>query len=103
MSLTLIMTWDIKDNQEQDYMEFVLREWVPATNRLGLRTVAAWFTQYRIDETVPMIRAEALVEDKATIRRILQSSEWEHIHDQLLEYVENYKHKVVETTGEFKL
>ena len=103
MSLTLIMTWDIKENKEQDYMEFVLREWVPATNRLGLNTVAAWFTQYRKDETIPMIRAEALVEDKETIRTILQSPEWQHIHEELLEYVENYKHKVVETTGEFKL
>ena len=103
MSLTVIMTWDIKENREQDYMEFVLREWVPATNRLGLRTVAAWYTQYRKDETIPMIRAEAQVEDIPTIRNILASHEWENIHEQLLEYVENYKHKVVETTGEFKL
>ena len=103
MSLTLIMTWDIKENREKDYMEFVLREWIPATNRLGLKTVSAWFTQYRKDETVPMIRAEALVDDVASVRKILASSEWQYIHEQLLDYVENYKHKVVETTGEFKL
>ena len=103
MSFTLIMTWDIKDNMEQDYMEFVLRDWVPATNRLGLKTVAAWYTQYRKDESIPMIRAEAQVEDIPAIRTILNSPEWETIHEQLLEYVENYKHKVVETTGEFKI
>jgi hypothetical protein len=97
------MTWDIKDNMEQDYMEFVLRDWVPATNRLGLKTVAAWYTQYRKDESIPMIRAEAQVEDIPAIRTILNSPEWETIHEQLLEYVENYKHKVVETTGEFKI
>lgn len=103
MSLTLIMTWNIKENREQDYMEFVLREWVPATNRLGLKTVAAWYTQYRKDDSIPMIRAEALVDDVLAIRNILNSSEWENIHTLLLEYVDNYQHKVVETNGEFRI
>lgn len=103
MSLTLIMTWDIKEDMEQDYMEFVLSEWVPTTNRMGLKTVAAWYTQYRKDDSVPMIRAEALADDVAAIRAILDSSEWENIHEQLLGYVENYKQKVVETTGEFRM
>lgn len=103
MSLTLIMTWDIKENREQDYMEFVLREWVPTTKRLGLDTVAAWYTQYRKDDSIPMIRVEAQAEDVLSIRNILAKTEWENIHDQLLEYVENYKQKVVETTGEFRL
>ena len=64
MSVTLIMTWDIKQNLEKEYFEFVLREWVPETSRLGLQPVAAWLTDWRIDETVPQIRAEATAEDE---------------------------------------
>ena len=103
MSVTLIMTWDIKDNMEQEYFEFVVREWVPATSRLGLQTVAAWLTAWRIDDTVPLIRAEAIADDEDAIRDILKSTEWHTIQSQLMEYVENYSHKVVETTGDFKL
>jgi hypothetical protein len=103
MSVTLIMTWDIKEEMEQEYFEFVVREWVPATNRLGLQPVAAWLTAWRIDDSVPLIRAEAIAEDEATIRSILESAEWHSIQGQLLEYVDNYRHKVVETTGDFKL
>lgn len=103
MSVTLIMTWDIKENMEQEYFEFVVREWVPATSRLGLSTVAAWFTQYRIDETVPLIRAEATADDQDAIRDILKSPEWHSIQSELMDYVENYSHKVVETTGDFRL
>lgn len=103
MSVTLIMTWDIKENLEQDYFEFVVREWVPATSRLGLQPVAAWLTSWRIDDTVPLMRAEAIAEDEETMRDILRSGEWQEILEQLLEYVENYKHKVVETTGDFRL
>ncbi|MGJ3239068.1 MAG: hypothetical protein ACFE0Q_10225 [Anaerolineae bacterium] len=103
MSVTLIMQWDIKAELEQEYFAFVVREWVPATSRLGLQTVAAWLTAWRIDETVPLIRAEAIADDKETLANILQSSEWHAIQEQLMEYVENYRHKVVETSGEFKL
>lgn len=103
MSVTLIMTWDIKDDMEQEYFEFVVREWVPATSRLGLQTVAAWLTAWRIDDTVPLIRAEAVADDAGTIHDILTSPEWSNIQAQLLEYVDNYTHKVVETTGGFLL
>lgn len=103
MSVTLIMTWNIKDGLEEEYFEFVIRDWVPKTAKLGLRTVAAWYTDYSKDETVPDIRAEALAESKADMRRILISDEWQVIQDELMAYVENYHHKVVETTGEFKL
>ncbi|GAB5491813.1 MAG: hypothetical protein Phog2KO_20280 [Phototrophicaceae bacterium] len=103
MSVTLIMTWDIKEDMEQEYFQFVVREWVPATSRLGLQPVAAWYTQWRIDETVPMIRAEAIADDADTIHDILKDPDWHSIQAQLMEYVENYSHKVVETTGEFRM
>jgi len=103
MSVTLIMTWDIKENLEQEYFEFVVREWVPATSRLGLQPVAAWLTAWRIDDTVPLMRAEATAEDEETMHDILRSGEWHDILSQLLEYVDNYRHKVVETTGDFRL
>jgi hypothetical protein len=103
MSYTLIMTWDIKPNKDQDYFEFVVKEWVPTTDQLGLQMVAAWYTQYSSDGTVPIIRAEGIAEDLDKMREILHSAEWEEIQDKLMEYVDNYSHKVVETTGEFKL
>jgi hypothetical protein len=103
MSVTLIMTWDIKEGMEQEYFEFIMREWAPTTNQLGIQTVAAWYTLYRKDDTVPLIRAEAVAEDVDSIRQLLMTSEWQHIHEQLLTYVENYAQKLVETTGEFRI
>lgn len=103
MSITLIMTWDLKQGMEQEYFEFVVQQWVPATSQLGLHTVAAWYTQYRANASVPLIRAEAVAEDVAAIKTILESHEWKAIHTQLLGFVENYQQKIVETTGEFKI
>lgn len=103
MSYTLIMTWDIKAGMEQEYFEFVVREWVPVTSKLGLKMVAVWFTHYAADSTLPAIRAEGITDDLSTMRSTLESPEWDGIQEQLMNYAENYRQKVVRTTGEFQI
>lgn len=103
MSIKLIMNWDIKAGQDQEYFEFVVREWVPATTRLGLQMIGAWFTMYSADPSAPRIMAEAMTPDLDTMRNILASDGWQRIHARLLEYVENYSHKVVNSNGDFQL
>ena len=73
------------------------------TNRLGLQMVAAWYTQYSVDSDIPLIRAEGIAQDLNTMRSILKSDSWQEIHVKLMDYVDNYSHKVVETTGDFRL
>ena len=46
------MNWDIKPGRDQDYFEFVIHEWVPGVNRLGIETIAAWYTIYSRDGDV---------------------------------------------------
>ena len=103
MSVKLLMNWDIKPGRDQDYFEFVIHEWVPGINRLGIETVAAWYTVYtRHDD--PQIMAEAITDDLVTMQEILKSDDWEQLHGRLLEYVDNYTHKVVRIhNGGFQL
>jgi hypothetical protein len=102
MSVKLIMHWDIKQDQDQDYFEFVVREFVPAITRLGLRPTGAWYSLYsrKLDE--PRMMSEAEADNLETMRGILTSPEWGRLHEQLLEYVENYSRKVVYTSGDFQ-
>ena len=51
------MRWDIKPEREQDYFEFVVREWVPGITRLGLEPSGAWYTAYSHNKQ-PQIMAE---------------------------------------------
>jgi hypothetical protein len=103
MNVKLIMYWNIRPGLDQEYFEFVVREWVPATNNLGLRTIAAWFTVYSRHQDQARIMAEAIADDLPTMRRILKSSEWQSLHTRLLEYVEDYRQKVVYVTGDFQI
>ncbi|MBZ0285567.1 MAG: hypothetical protein K8L97_32855 [Anaerolineae bacterium] len=101
-NVKLLMHWDIKQEREQDYFEFVVREWVPGITRMGLEPTGAWYTAYSHDRQ-SQIMTEGVAEDIETMRRILKSKEWLQLHERLLEYVSNYKHKVVRVTGDFQL
>jgi hypothetical protein len=99
----LIMNWNIQYGKDQEYFEFVMREWVPATMRMGLRVLGAWFSVYTHDPSQPRIMTEAYAEDLPTMRTILRSDEWKQTHARLLEYVEDYTQKVVYVNGDFQL
>jgi hypothetical protein len=103
MSYKLIMNWNIKPGRDQDYFEFVVREWIPTTSRLGLQTVGAWYSVYTRNPGEPRIMAEALMDEMSTMRGVLESDEWRDIMTRLLDYVEQYSQKVVETDGSFQL
>jgi hypothetical protein len=103
MSVKLLMKWDIKQEQQQEYFEFVVREWGPGLNRLGVELIGLWLTTYTRDGETQQIMAEGLTEDMVSMRKILGSAEWQRLHDKLLECVTNYSQKVVRTSGEFQL
>lgn len=102
MSVKLLMNWDIKPGRDQEYFEFVVREWVPGITKLGLQATGAWYTVYSRTET-PQIMTEGIAKDLETMRGILGSSEWKSLYEKLQDYVANYRQKIVHTTGGFQL
>ena len=46
MPVKVIMTWDIAAERDQEYFEFVIGEFVPGVQRLGLQPSEAWATIY---------------------------------------------------------
>ena len=103
MSVKLLMNWDIKPGRDQDYFEFVIREWLPGVNKTGIQPIWAWYTIYSRGDNTPQIMAEAIAEDLHTMRRALESEDWLTLHNRLLEYIQNYQQKVVRVTGDFQL
>ena len=46
MAVKLLMTWDMVPGREQEYFEFLVREFVPGMQRLGIQPTEAWYTTY---------------------------------------------------------
>lgn len=102
MSVKLLLNWDIKPGMDQEYFEFVMREWVPGISKMGLEAIGAWYTVYSRSDDQPQMMTEVLGSDIDEMRDILKSSEWKSLQVRLLEYVQNYRQKVVHVTGGFQ-
>ena len=100
MAVKLLMTWDIIPGREQEYFEFVVRDFVPGMQRAGLEPSDAWYT---IFGNQPQIMAGAQMGSLAGMERVLQSEEWNSLVNQLLDYVTNYRYKIVQARGGFQL
>lgn len=96
----LLLTWDIKPGRDQEYFEFIVREFAPGLTRLGLTPTEAWFAVYG---NCPQILMEGVADDVAALRRILTHEEWAELHGKLMEYVDNYQQKVVRASAGFQI
>lgn len=99
MAYKLIMTWDILPEREQEYFEFVVREFIPGVQRLGFEVTDAWAT---IFGGRPQIMVGATLPSLIRVQRVLQSEDWLRLSNQLQDYVQNFSQKVVEAQGGFQ-
>jgi hypothetical protein len=96
----LLMSWDIMPGRESEYFEFIVKEWAPGLQKLGIETNEVWFTVYG---DCPQILTSGLARDVATVRTVLASPEWEKLETRLKEYVSDFTHKLVPAAGGFQL
>jgi hypothetical protein len=88
----LVMTWDITPGREQDYFEFVVREFLPGMQALGLEPSDAWFTVYG---SQPQIMVAAQAESQPAMEKLLNTAEWSTLIGRLLDYVVNFQQKII--------
>jgi len=99
MTAKLIMSWDISTNHEQEYMEFIVNDFLPRLQQMGFDIGETWITVYG---DYPQILVSVLAPSRQEIKRILQGQSWKTLYDRLMEYVENYSQKVVPVRGGFQ-
>ena len=99
MTVKLLMSWDIAPEHEQEYFEFVIGEWIPGIQRMGLEPTEAWATIYG---EYPQIQVALLAPNLPEAQRVLNSMDWTRLRDQLFTFVKNYSYKVVPAKGGFQ-
>jgi hypothetical protein len=100
VAVKLLMSWDIIAGREQEYFEFVVREFIPGVQRLGFEPTDAWFTMYG---NQPQIIAGLQIGSKQALDRVLESSEWLSITERLLGYVTDFSYKIVPARKGFQM
>jgi len=99
VTVKLIMTWDIHPGKEQEYFEFVVRNFMPHVKDLGLGLSDAWVTIYGDH---PQIMVGVVLPSFKTARQVIGSEEWLSLNDKLQDYVDNYSFKLVPLRGAFQ-
>jgi hypothetical protein len=93
------MSWDIIPGREQEYFEFVVRNFMPGVQKLGMALSDAWVTIYGEH---PQILVGAVVPGLDKAQEIVESEEWELLNQQLKNYVTNYDLKLAPLEGGFQ-
>jgi hypothetical protein len=93
------MTWDLKPEHEQEYFEFLVREFMPNIQGLGFDINEAWATAYG---DAPQIQVSILMEDHESLQAVLSSPEWLDLNNKLLDHVTHYSQKIVPALSRFQ-
>ena len=99
MPVKVLMTWDISPDRDQEYFEFVIGEFVPSVQRMGLQPIEAWATMYG---QYPQIQVGLLADNAQHVHHALDSTEWIQLQEQLFGYVNNFAFKIVPARGGFQ-
>ena len=96
----LIMTWNIRDGKEQEYMGFLTREFTKSLLNMGIQPSDAWYAMWGKG---PQVLAGGEADARETMEAILASDEWNEFQEKLQELVVDFQSKVVEAKGGFQL
>ena len=94
--IRLLMQWDIKMGREQDFSEFVVREFAPKLMQLGIEPNEVLYTMYGEG---PQMLTIGAVESRDKLMEILQVVRLVQAPRQALTYVTNYSQKAVPDNG----
>jgi hypothetical protein len=100
VAVKLLMTWDILPGKEQEYFEFVVRDFIPGLQGLGMEPSDAWYTMYGEH---PQIMTAVKMSSISGLQNTLSSQDWRDLTNHLLDYVENFEYKVVQARNGFQM
>ena len=69
----MLLSYDIKNGMHSIYYRYVVSEFVPSLNEMGVYVTEAWHTAYG---NYPVRMVEYVAEDLATLHSVLASDRW---------------------------
>ena len=96
MPVKLNHYWTIIQDRTEDYNKFMINKFIPGINKLGLHTVAGWGV---LVGAISEIMLENVAEDLNRLEEAMRDKRFKALKGTLLEYVKNYKTKVLVKTG----
>jgi hypothetical protein len=98
-AVKLLLIFDPVPELQEAYFRYVLGEFVPTLEHLGLRMCEAWHTAYG---AYPLRLTGFCAPDRTTMNNVLCSEDFKQLEEKLLKFVENYERRVVPMSAAFQ-
>ncbi|HET7011132.1 MAG TPA: hypothetical protein VFI11_10185 [Anaerolineales bacterium] len=95
----LLLAYDPIPDKREAYFNYVLGEFVPAMEHLGLTMSEAWHTAYGAH---PLRLAGFVAPDRESLEEILASSRFQELEARLQDFVVNYTRRIVSCRTHFQ-
>ncbi len=95
----LLMWYDINRGTHETYYQFVMGEFVPTLQGLGLYMLQVYDTAFG---HYPMRQLEFVAEDLETLQKALTSDTWHDLKARFDTYTSNYSQKIVRFRDAFQ-
>ena len=88
--------WTIISEKREPYGKYIVKEFIPGMNSLGIHVVAGWVV---LVGAYSEIFVEGMSNDLDIIEQALRNPKFTKLKDGLLQYVKDYKTKILIPTG----
>jgi len=95
MTVKLNHYWTIGSIRKNDYEKFIINDFVPGVNRLGVHTVAGWSVMVGAYSEIII---ETVAADLDLLENALRNPGYQQLKSSLLNYIRKYKTKVLINT-----
>jgi hypothetical protein len=99
MDVKLMLVYNIKPHREAEYYRYVMGEFLPTLQNLGLYMTEGWHTAYG-NYPIRLIVFQA--DSRMQLEQILESSEWKSAKEKLIKFVRDYEERVVPARNVFQ-
>jgi hypothetical protein len=100
MPVKLLISYNVKSGRDEEYYRFIMGEFLPTAQSIGLNMVEAWHT---IWGDYPQRLIEMVVDSQKQLNDILASERWREIETKLEDYVNDYRRVAVADRSGFQL
>ncbi len=88
----LLLCYDIKNGMHSVYYRYVVSEFVPALNDMGIYVAEAWHTAYG---DYPVRQVEYVVDSLDTLYDAFETAQWQTLENRLKRFTTVYQRKIV--------
>ena len=98
--IKVIMTWNIQEGKQQEYIEFAVSEFGPTLGALGMRISEVWYTVAGSDPEMVVL---GVMPNRRAAEKLFAGYDWKQLEKRLMTFVEDITIKFAPPRAPFQL